>query len=286
MPKFRRRLGVLKALLRDWSCDEDVSTVVKEEVTAGGGEKDNQCIASPCLKPAEVSEVPGKGNADTFTLPADEAAAHLSRVTTVVPVVSGPNINPATVLAIKASEPLTCFNANEANAPSSDAIKDIKVAPCMRNCGDPKESSLTVVPTKRKRVPGCGPFRSRTLQEKKSTVLTWLVGEAAAAGALNGRVLEKEDVETKPELLHCGVLDDSVDVNTVRTFFTGDAWIAVMSVVNAKRSVHQWECEECRGDLKEFDSILCDWCLGWYHIPCTSLKQQPKKKLWQCSYCM
>ncbi|XP_049268949.1 uncharacterized protein LOC125757408 [Rhipicephalus sanguineus] len=63
MPKFRRRLQVLEALLRDWSSDEDVSIVVKEQVASGGGEKDNQCITSPCFKPANVSEVPGKSNA-------------------------------------------------------------------------------------------------------------------------------------------------------------------------------------------------------------------------------
>ncbi|KAL3224138.1 hypothetical protein MRX96_026719 [Rhipicephalus microplus] len=45
MPKFQRRLEVLEALLRDWSCDDEV---------AAGNREDNQCIASPCFKPAEV----------------------------------------------------------------------------------------------------------------------------------------------------------------------------------------------------------------------------------------
>lgn len=175
--------------------------------------------------------------------------------------------------------------------PSSDvcdALKDIKVAPPMKKCGRPKGSGLTVIglPTKRKRTAGCGPFRSRTCYEKKSALLTWRVGRKAAIRALNGNVLDEEDVETKVELLHCGILDECVDVNIVRTFFTSDAWLAVMSTVNTKRSVHQWECEECHSDLEECDSILCDWCLCWYHIPCTSLKRQPKKKLWQCSHCV
>lgn len=43
------------------------------------------------------------------------------------------------------------------------------------------------------------------VRKKKFTVLMWLVGEAAAADGLNGKVLEKKDVETKPELLHCGL---------------------------------------------------------------------------------
>lgn len=171
-------------------------------------------------------------------------------------VLSGQKIKPITVLALKASESLTCFNADEANTPFADTVKEIEIAPCMSSCRHPKESNLTVDPTKRKCVSDCGPFRSCTCQEKKFTVLMWLVGEAAATDGLNGKVLEKKDVETKPELLHCGLLDDSVDVSIAETFFSSDAWTAAMSVVNAKRSVHWWDCEECHRDLKKVRLIF------------------------------
>lgn len=161
-------------------------------------------------------------------------------------------------------------------------VNDIKLPKPMRKCGRPKGHSLTVigVPKKRKRNADRGPFRSLPISEKKNALLTWLVGSAAAASALNGRLLEEHEVEVNPALLHCAILDESVDINIAQSYFTDDGWLAVCDTVS-----HQWQCEACHVDLEEFDSILCDWCLAWFHLPCVSLQRQPKKKLWKCPSC-
>ena len=90
---------------------------------------------------------------------------------------------------------------------------------------------------------------------------------------------------TDPERLPDAVLDENVDVNLIRKFFTHDAWLVVMDVVGQKRSKAVYVCKHCYHDLDEELSIIFDHCLSWHHLKCVGLKQPPKSKNWYCRVC-
>ncbi|XP_037520384.1 uncharacterized protein LOC119397030 [Rhipicephalus sanguineus] len=169
---------------------------------------------------------------------------------------------------------------------STSVPREIKVPPAMKKCGRPKGHTLTVIGLpKRKATSERVPFKQLSMREKKKIILSWLVGEEKAKAAMQGKQLEESDVEQRPELIHCGVMDENVDINCVQSIFSKDAWAAVASLLTCMKTLQKWECGMYNDDLDNFDSIMCDWCLSWYHLPCVHLRKQPKAKVWQCSNC-
>ena len=118
-------------------------------------------------------------------------------------------------------------------------------------------------------------------------MLKWFVDAEVAAGAIGHprKLIEEEHVEVRPERLPDAVLDENVDVNLIRKFFTQDAWLAVMDVVGQKRSKPVYVCKVCYHDLHKESSIVCELCLSWHHLKCVGLKQAPKSKNWYCRGC-
>ena len=118
-------------------------------------------------------------------------------------------------------------------------------------------------------------------------MLKWFVDVEVAAGAIGHprKLIEEEHVEVRPERLPDAVLDENVDVNLIRKFFTQDAWLAVMDVVGKKRSKPVYVCKLCYHDLHKESSIVCELCLSWHHLKCVGLKQAPKSKNWYCRGC-
>jgi hypothetical protein len=103
---------------------------------------------------------------------------------------------------------------------------------------------------------------------------------------LQGQTLiEEENVEVCPEKLPDGVVDENVDVHLIRKYFTNDAWLLVMDVIQQKQRDPVFVCKCCFHDLHDEPSIVCDHCLLWYHIRCVGLKRGPKSKHWFCCTC-
>ena len=93
-------------------------------------------------------------------------------------------------------------------------------------------------------------------------MLSWFVDEAiveATIKSLGKRLVEEEDVETRPERVPNVILDENVDIYLIRKYFSNDAWLVVTEVVHH--------------------------CLMWYHIQCTGLKHEPKARHWYCRDC-
>ncbi len=90
-------------------------------------------------------------------------------------------------------------------------------------------------------------------------MLKWFVdGDIAEACIKNpNRLAEEEDVEVKPEKLPHAVLDENVDVNLIRRFFSQDAWLLVEEVVKQKGNNPVYTCRYCSHDLGEDHSIEC-----------------------------
>ena len=98
-------------------------------------------------------------------------------------------------------------------------------------------------------------------------------------------LIEEEEVETRPEKLADGLIDENVDINLVRRFFTADAWLLVEQSMECMKKSRRYVCEVCFRDLDEQESIACDLCLKWAHLACVGLTKSPKRKYWYCRKC-
>ena len=99
-------------------------------------------------------------------------------------------------------------------------------------------------------------------------------------------LIEETSVEVLPEKIPDSVLDENVDINLVRHYFTNDAWVLVQDVVGRKKKNCVYICKFCQHNLDECpEANLCHGCLIWYHMKCVGLRQSPKAKHWFCRDC-
>ena len=85
----------------------------------------------------------------------------------------------------------------------------------------------------------------------------------------------------------CAATDDNVSLLCLRKYFSADAWVKVMSVVNEVTSDVVWYCVTCteRINNDENRSVACDSCLQWTHVKCVGMKSAPKGRCWFCATC-
>ena len=97
--------------------------------------------------------------------------------------------------------------------------------------------------------------------------------------ALSQRGLIQEDgVEVLPERVTACCLDENVNLQSCRKYFTSVGWLAVQNVVEAIKKDPVWYCRRCTHPINdgEENSIQCGSCLIWYHFECINLKNAPK----------
>ena len=95
-------------------------------------------------------------------------------------------------------------------------------------------------------------------------------------------------MEKRAEKVPIKCIDDSVDLNRIRRFFTDAGWEAVQCVVAKVTKRGVWTCKVCDGDVDSGPSGLsvgCDACLEWFHGRCVGLTRTPKKSTWICTAC-
>lgn len=128
------------------------------------------------------------------------------------------------------------------------------------------------------------PFIKLHTTIKQKAILGWFVDEdvpEASYKSLGKKLIEEENVETRPERVLNAVLDENVDIHLIRKYFSNDAWLVVIDVFHQKQRSPVYVCKSCYRDLHKQPSIMCDQCLMWYHIHCTGLKHEP----WYCRDC-
>ena len=97
-------------------------------------------------------------------------------------------------------------------------------------------------------------------------------------------------VEKRVEKVSIKCIDDGVDLNRIRRFFTDAGWEAVQCVVAKVTKRGVWTCKVCDGDVDSGPSGLsvgdvdsgpsglsvgCDACLEWFHGRCVGLTRAP-----------
>ena len=118
-------------------------------------------------------------------------------------------------------------------------------------------------------------------------MLEWFVGARIAKSAIEGKLIEEEEVETRPEHVSASCLDENVCIRNIQKYFTYDGWEALTHVVEALKRQTVWYCGRCTNVINddEEDSVVCDLCLTWFHFRCTGLKKAPKASKWFCRQC-
>lgn len=105
--------------------------------------------------------------------------------------------------------------------------------------------------------------------------------------AMNGQLISEEEVEVRPEKVSVSCLDENVCLASCQKYFTADAWLAVLQVVELIKKNPTYYCGRCtQAILDQMQClIVCDCCLTWFHFACVCLKQSPKRTLWFCRSC-
>jgi len=84
----------------------------------------------------------------------------------------------------------------------------------------------------------------------------------------NNYIIDDVSILTWQDEIHSGILEEDVDINMVKCFFTNGIWKSLMKIINIKRKKVVWLCPTCQKDISLKKSILCDSCLTWFHVKC------------------
>ena len=108
-------------------------------------------------------------------------------------------------------------------------------------------------------------------------MLQWFAEDSVVAKALSGRLIEENEVETRPERVSSSCLDENVSINRIQKYFSHDAWSSVLHVVDVVKIHSVPYCGRCITVISDESesSVRCDSCLNWLHFKCASIKQKP-----------
>ncbi|KAH8040566.1 hypothetical protein HPB51_011394 [Rhipicephalus microplus] len=305
--RFKERLKVLESILQSWKDGAEVAVSVltlserrertdsplnaSEHLPSTGAMVEDlplqkkqplSYIQTPCA-PCTFSEVDLQSTCP-LDMESQAAGGEASEDYAELSHLSKHNCTSRSVLQEKSATG-DCVCQDDGIRPS-DTLANIKVPVTTKKCGRPKGHMVIVIglPKKRKKAPTERPYAELPVKEKKLKLLMWLTGAHNAAEAIRGKLLEEDAVKQRSELVHNSIRDENVDINVVRRFFSDDAWEAVKMVVDIKNQ-ESWNCNECNSNLEDNDSVMCDYCLTWSHLPCVGLQKKPKTKLWKCRVC-
>lgn len=124
--------------------------------------------------------------------------------------------------------------------------------------------------------------------------MEWFVDTEDAENALTKNILiEESAVESRPDHVTHAILDKNVNLPLMKRFFTTNAWCIVSGVLKVKKRSCQWNCGICDVDLDttvgdensspnktgssdDKVSLICDFCLTWYHFALYSAEEATK----------
>ena len=145
----------------------------------------------------------------------------------------------------------------------------------MQKRGRPKGSTKTVIGLPRKK-PKVGPvaFENMLPEQKEKLLLSWFVGADEALGAIMGRKITEDLVETIPENVNNTCIDESVCIQSIKRFFTEDAWQMVLAILKIKQQGCTYFCPVCQLEINDHtdDSIHCSSCLSWIQFHCVAFR--------------
>ena len=73
-------------------------------------------------------------------------------------------------------------------------------------------------------------------------ILGWLLDQKYIKPVLNGKLVEGNMIECRPEKISSAIMDESVDVHLVHRYFSYDAWLNLEEVMEKKNERDIWTC--------------------------------------------
>ncbi|KAF0706194.1 zinc finger SWIM domain-containing protein 3-like [Aphis craccivora] len=164
------------------------------------------------------------------------------------------------------------------------AIKDIKLPIKVKCCGRPKGATKTTIGLQIKRKPVKPvPFVLLNYLIKENLVMEWLTNKAVVKRVRKEKYIIQEGDVQHPENVSNGIVENEVDVGSIKPYCSKEAWRAVISLMKIKKKNTIWICPTCNYEIEEQPSILCDSCLVWHHMDCVKDKEHIKH--WFCDKC-
>lgn len=164
------------------------------------------------------------------------------------------------------------------------AIKDIKLPIKVKCCGRPKGATKTTIGLQIKRKPVKPvPFVLLNYLIKENLVMEWLTNKAVVKRVRKEKYIIQEGDVQHPENVSNVIVENEVDVGSIKPYCSKEAWRAVISLMKIKKKNTIWICPTCNYEIEEQPSILCDSCLVWHHMDCVKDKEHIKH--WFCDKC-
>ena len=169
------------------------------------------------------------------------------------------------------------------NEDSREKLEKV-MPPKMLKRGRPRGAETTVIGLPKKKqsyIKKPLPFSRLGPKGKDRIILECLINERIVVNnALGGKKL------VMPEELRCitsisDTIRDSnnTDVYRVERYFSKVAWENVL-ILLAEKEKMKWYCLTCSKAIVNKECIICERCLLWCHLSCTSLKKIPRQKNW------
>jgi len=117
-------------------------------------------------------------------------------------------------------------------------------------------------------------------------MLSWILHKDQVTAAMI--TSDKIELSLLPDISNLShkLLDENVNIQRVKKYFSSDAWNCLKGLIATKRDGCDYSCFICSKSLSDQDSLACDGCLEWQHLKCAGLKNVPKKSYWMCKNCM
>lgn len=126
-------------------------------------------------------------------------------------------------------------------------------------------------------------FSKQPVLEQYKKILNWIVGEEVTNRVLFNKYRILLSDVNGCELLPYEVIDENINLEAVKKFFSDDAWKAVINLYENTKKKVIWKCRKCSEELGNLPSVGCESCLGWFHRKCTTIRREPK--IFICSFC-
>ena len=295
--EFNSKMNVLKKVLQHWENRMSVCVIGKEDTANDEFIEEFECEESTDDPPEETAS---HGNGSDISLENESEAAGDSDDGLNSPVLETRQImeSPFHVQEIVVDEtgnideePIDDDVYNESvrlvaqeedNQENNSLLSVIKLPPKMRKRGHLKGLANTIIglPRRKAKVTAVA-FEKLLPQQREKIILSWFVGMDAAEAAMKGKVITEDIVETIPENVNNACIDECVCMQSVKRFFTNNAWKTVEAILTIKQEGCHYYCTICELEINDDqdESINCSSWLGWMHFKCTGLKSSLKKVL-------
>ena len=132
----------------------------------------------------------------------------------------------------------------EENWENNSVLSLIKLPSKVRKRDWPKGLANTVIGLPRKKAKSTPvAFEKLLPQQKKIIILSWFVGMDVTEAAIKGKLITEDTVETIPENVNNACIDECVCMQSVKRFFTDDAWKTVEAMMMIKQDGCNYYCK-------------------------------------------